>query len=351
MLAQQGRTDIFVQNCLVLLAWQQLCLSLRLPMTALSVDTETLVQSQPRVLREHTDTVWCMSCDLDHEEAPLEESWRAVDRSLDSGTHSHRETSLSISTLVQTSLSEITVLSFYYSHLSHVLFPLFYQAIEAPPALQRRPWHVPCRRTMAKTGIGLGLRRGICTDALWSSQVINRGATPRSEYAIALAAETGAELSILMVLSPPLIAGMSDAMACTLVVESIMAQSATVLADVVAIAEQAGIAYTTHVRWGNTADAVLRTTEEEDCDLIIVGSHACTWRGHRLLRHVIKKLTTSARQPLLVVTAPPEETYRGTSWARLLVVHDGSPEGEAAVGYARALAHRSGARCLPAPRA
>jgi nucleotide-binding universal stress UspA family protein len=54
---------------------------------------------------------------------------------------------------------------------------------------------------------------------------------------------------------------------------------------------------------------------------------------------VIKKLTTSARQPLLVVTEPPEETSRGTNWARLLVVHDGSPEGEAAVRYARDLAH------------
>src|SRR5215831_20410756 len=161
------------------------------------------------------------------------------------------------------------------------------------------------------------------------------------KYAMALAAETGAELSIVMVLIPPLVAGMSDVTACTLVVESIMAQSATVLADIVAIAEQAGIAYTTHVRWGSTADAVLRTVEEEDCDLIVVGSHACTWWGQRLLRHVIKKLTTCARQPLLVVTEPPEETYRGTSWARLLVVHDGSPEGEAAVRYARALAHEA----------
>src|SRR5215468_5826917 len=158
------------------------------------------------------------------------------------------------------------------------------------------------------------------------------------KYAMALAAETGAELSIVMVLIPPLVAGMSDVTACTLVVESIMAQSATVLADIVAMAEQAGIAYTTHVRWGNTADAVLRTVEEEDCDLIVVGSHACTWRGHRLLRHVIKKLTTCARQSLLVVTEPLEETYRETSWTRLLVVHDGSPQGEAVVRYARALA-------------
>src|SRR5207302_10334643 len=97
----------------------------------------------------------------------------------------------------------------------------------------------------------------VTDDQAWSDAPVR--------YAIALAAETGAELSILMVLTLPLIAGMSDAMACTLVVESIMAQSATVLADVAALAEQAGIAYTTHVRWGNTADAVLRTTEEEDC--------------------------------------------------------------------------------------
>jgi nucleotide-binding universal stress UspA family protein len=178
------------------------------------------------------------------------------------------------------------------------------------------------RRVMVVTG-----------DQSWSDASVR--------YAIALAAETGAELSILMVLIPPLIASMSDATACTLVVESIMAQGEVVLADIAATAEQAGIAYTTHVRWGNAADAALRTAEEEDCDLVIVGSHACTWRGHRWLRHVIKQLTTSARQPLLIVTEPPEETYRGTNWARLLVVHDGSPEGEAAVRYARALAHEA----------
>jgi nucleotide-binding universal stress UspA family protein len=170
----------------------------------------------------------------------------------------------------------------------------------------------------------------VTSDQAWSDIPV--------KYAVALAAETGAELSILMVLTPPLIAGMSDVTACTLVVESIMDQSATALADIVVMAEQAGIAYTTRVRWGSTADAVLRTAEEDGCDLVIVGSHTYTWRSHRILRHVIKQLTTFARQPLLIVTEPPEETYRGASWARLLVVHDGSLEGEAAVGYARALA-------------
>jgi nucleotide-binding universal stress UspA family protein len=161
------------------------------------------------------------------------------------------------------------------------------------------------------------------------------------QYAIALAAETGAELSILMVLMPPLVAGTADVMACTLIVESAVEQSASRLADIVIAAEQAGISSTTHVRWGNTADAVLHTAAEEDCDLIIVGSHAYTWRSDRVLRHVIKTITTSARQPLLVVTAPPEETYRGANWGRLLVVHDGSPAGAAAVHYALALAHEA----------
>jgi hypothetical protein len=64
------------------------------------------------------------------------------------------------------------------------------------------------------------------------------------KYAIALAAEAGAELSILMVLMPPLLAGMSDVTACTLVVESIMAQSQITLADIATIAEPAGITYT-----------------------------------------------------------------------------------------------------------
>jgi nucleotide-binding universal stress UspA family protein len=159
------------------------------------------------------------------------------------------------------------------------------------------------------------------------------------EYAIALAADTGAELSILTVLLPPLIVGLPDVTCCSpLVLDSVVAQHQTVLESAAALAEQAGVVYTTHVRWGNTADTILHTATENDCDLIILGSSACTWRGRRLLRYVTKKLTACARQPLLVVTEPPQEAYRGAQWSRLLVVHDGSPGGEAALHYALALA-------------
>jgi len=73
------------------------------------------------------------------------------------------------------------------------------------------------------------------------------------QYAIALAAETGAELAILMALMPPLVAGTADIMACTLIVESMVAESESMLADLVVAAEQAGVSSTTHVRWGHTA--------------------------------------------------------------------------------------------------
>jgi nucleotide-binding universal stress UspA family protein len=159
------------------------------------------------------------------------------------------------------------------------------------------------------------------------------------EYALALAAETGAELSLLSVPLPPVMAGMPDLSMCSAVVlESIVAESETVLASIVAAAEQAEVPCTVHIRWGNTADMILRTAEEDDCDLIIIGSYADTWRSRWLLGHLLTKVTTCARQPLLVVTAPPEESHAGVAWSRLLAVHDGSPRGAVPVHYALALA-------------
>jgi nucleotide-binding universal stress UspA family protein len=147
-------------------------------------------------------------------------------------------------------------------------------------------------------------------------------------------------LSILTVLIPPLIAGMPETTGCfPLVLESLVAQSEVMLASAATMAEQAGVSYTMQVRWGRTAEMILRTAAEEDSDLIIVGSHARTWRGRGLLSYVMTQLTSCARQPLLVITAPPEESSNGAQWSRLLVVHDGSPSGDAAVHYAFALAH------------
>jgi nucleotide-binding universal stress UspA family protein len=86
---------------------------------------------------------------------------------------------------------------------------------------------------------------------------------------------------------------------------------------------------------------ILRTADEADCDLIIIGSHIGSWRSRWLSNYVIKTLTACARQPLLVTTELAQKAASGFAWSRLLVVHDGSPSGEAAVHYALALAQEA----------
>jgi nucleotide-binding universal stress UspA family protein len=107
------------------------------------------------------------------------------------------------------------------------------------------------------------------------------------------------------------------------------------------MAEQAGVLCSMHVRWGNTATMILGTADEADCDLIIMGSHTGSWRSRWLSSYVMKTLTACARQPLLVTTDLPPHAAGGFGWSRLLVVHDGSTGGEAAVYYALALAQEA----------
>jgi nucleotide-binding universal stress UspA family protein len=162
------------------------------------------------------------------------------------------------------------------------------------------------------------------------------------EYAITLAAETGAELSILTVPLLPLLTGMPDCTWCSpLVLENVVVQRQIVLNAAATMAEQAGVSYSMHIRWGQTATMILHTADEVDCDLIIVGSHTDSWRSRWLSNYVIKTLTACARQPLLLTTERPPGAASGPTWSRLLVVHDGSARSEAAVYYALALAQEA----------
>jgi nucleotide-binding universal stress UspA family protein len=135
---------------------------------------------------------------------------------------------------------------------------------------------------------------------------------------------------------------MPDCAWCSpLVLESVVAQRQVVLNAAAAMAEQAGVSYSMHVRWGNTATMILCTADEADCDLIVIGSQAGSWRSRWLSNYVIKTLTACAKQPLLVTTQLPPDATGGVAWSRLLVVHDGSPGSEAAVYYALALAQEA----------
>src|SRR4051794_40730672 len=119
-------------------------------------------------------------------------------------------------------------------------------------------------------------------------------------YAIALAAHTDAELWLLRVLTVPLTFGAPDMVMCShLALENVMEAHAYVLAGAVAAAEEAGVSYTTTARWGAIPDLLMRTADEADCDVIVVGSPGCPgwpWPDNKYLaRHVVAR----ARQPVL----------------------------------------------------
>ena len=93
------------------------------------------------------------------------------------------------------------------------------------------------------------------------------------EYAVALAAHTDAELCLLRVLTVPIVSGSPDMVACsTLAMESLMEANEHVLAYAGQAAAEAHVPYIAMLRWGAIPNAIMQTAEEEDCDLIVVGS-------------------------------------------------------------------------------
>jgi len=162
-------------------------------------------------------------------------------------------------------------------------------------------------------------------------------------YAIALAADTDAELCLLRMFTVPVIFGAPDMVTYShLAMENVMEAHAHLLACAAAAAAEAGVSYTTTSRWGAIPNILMRTADEADCDVIVVGSPASPgwpWPYNRYLaRHVVAR----ARQPVLVVSQPPPASYGGPLWSRMLVVHDGSPGADMAVEYALTLADAAG---------
>ena len=162
-------------------------------------------------------------------------------------------------------------------------------------------------------------------------------------YAIALAADTEAELWLLRVCTVPLIFGAPDMVTCShLAMEHVMEAHAHLLACAVAAAEEAGVSYTATSRWGAMPDLLMRTADEADGDVIVVGSPAAPGWPWLYNRDLARRVVVRAHQPVLVVSQPPPASYGGPLWARMLVVHDGSPGADRAVEYALTLADAAG---------
>jgi nucleotide-binding universal stress UspA family protein len=181
---------------------------------------------------------------------------------------------------------------------------------------------------------------------MYKRVLVATGGSPWSEaavtYAISLAACTGAELHILTVLTVHAAYALPDVMASSeMVMESIERQGQDLLAEASAQATHAGVVHATLCKWGNIPETILQTANEEDSDLIIIGSRIVAGRKRLLLGSISNAVTAKSRQPVLIIKQPPPTTVPGSPlWRRVLVATGGSPWSDAAVDYTLHLAQR-----------
>jgi nucleotide-binding universal stress UspA family protein len=175
---------------------------------------------------------------------------------------------------------------------------------------------------------------------MYTRILIATGGSPWSDaaaaYAIALAAQMGADLCILTVLNVSGVYAMPDVMASSeLLMESVEQQGQEMLAHTAARALHAGVPHVALLKWGNVAETILQTVTEEQCDLIVLGSRGLSGFKRLMLGSISNAVAAKAQCPVLVIKQPP---LAPVHWRRVLVATGGSPWSEAAVDHAIELA-------------
>lgn len=158
-------------------------------------------------------------------------------------------------------------------------------------------------------------------------------------YAIAIAARTGADLCILTVLTNPGSYATPDVMGATdMVVDLVERQGQELLEQAASQAEAAGVSYQILRRWGGVPETILQTADDEDSELIVLGSRTVSGWKRLQLGRIANAVASKAQQPVLVVKHPPPPALDSPLWERVLVATGGSPWSDIAVAHAIALA-------------
>ena len=162
-------------------------------------------------------------------------------------------------------------------------------------------------------------------------------------YAIRLASSLSAELRILTVPTTPITYAVPDMMGSSdVVLETVERQSKDLLAHAAAHAERVGVPYEILSTWGSVPETILRTAEEQECDVILLGSRMMTGWKRLMIGNISNMVIAKAHQPVLVVKQPQDSGEMPLPWRRLLVATGGSPWSDAAVDHALTLAQAEG---------
>jgi nucleotide-binding universal stress UspA family protein len=131
---------------------------------------------------------------------------------------------------------------------------------------------------------------------LWRRLLVATGGSPWSEaavdHALSLARQQQIEVSLLYVEAgrrqPPPYA-------------PVVVEEKGFLAVAEARAVAAGVSYETHIAYGDVTEAILDTTTQQHCDLIVLGSRGLTGWKRLMLGSISNAVAVKAAQPVMIV--------------------------------------------------
>ena len=131
---------------------------------------------------------------------------------------------------------------------------------------------------------------------LWRRLLVATGGSPWSDaavdHALSLARQQQVDVSLLYVETGR---RPSSAQAPAMVEEK------GFLAVAEARAVAAGVSYDTHIAYGDVTEAILDTTTQQQCDLIILGSRGLTGWKRLMLGSISNAVAVKAAQPVMIV--------------------------------------------------
>lgn len=121
------------------------------------------------------------------------------------------------------------------------------------------------------------------------------------QEAIDLAAEHGATIHALYVVNSASFAGLPMDSSWENVSAMLSEEGSTALDDVAGMAESHGVGVVRELSDGNPAREIVRYAEDEDCDLVVMGTHGRGGIDRLLLGSVAEKVVRSSTVPVLTV--------------------------------------------------
>jgi len=121
------------------------------------------------------------------------------------------------------------------------------------------------------------------------------------QQAVDLAAEHGATIHALYVVNSASFAGLPMDSSWENVSAMLSEEGSTALDDVEAIADEHGVDVERELADGNPAREIVRYAEDEDCDLVVMGTHGRGGIDRLLLGSVAEKVVRSSTVPVLTV--------------------------------------------------